>query len=94
MADIGGEFTPEERAAAEKVFDELLRAASREQYRQLVAANDPRLHQGPVRVPRDEVMRLREQAAEMVRARRHTAAPPPHVSKPRRWPWQRGPADQ
>lgn len=88
MADLGSELTPEERLEAQRLFDERVRVASREQYRRMVAAQDPRLHQGPVRVPHEEVMRLREEIALEIRARRNPPPPPP-PAKQRRWPWQR-----
>jgi hypothetical protein len=80
------DYTPEELHLAQRLLDEKLRVASRELYRQMVEANDPALYRGPVKVPRDVVMQLREEVAEEVRARRHAPAEEPHG---RRWPWQR-----
>lgn len=80
------EFTPEELQLAEKLLDERLRSASREQYRRMVEQSDPALNRGPVKVPRAVVEQLREEVAAEVRARR-TPAP---IAEKRRWPWQRG----
>ena len=79
------EFTPEELRLAERLLDERLRSASRDEYRRMVEEQDPALNRGPVKVPRDVVEQLREAVAAEVRARR---APVPQQEK-RRWPWQR-----
>lgn len=80
------EFTPEELLLAEKLLDERLRSASREQYRRMVEQKDPALNRGPVKVPRAVIERLREEVAAEVRAQRT----PVQRSEKRRWPWQRG----
>jgi len=80
------EYTPEELHMAQRLLDEKLRLASREIYRHMVETHDPALYRGPVTVPRDVVMQLREEVAEEVRARRYPAAA---ESPARRWPWQR-----
>ncbi|MGI8916383.1 MAG: hypothetical protein ACR2JY_21855 [Chloroflexota bacterium] len=79
------EFTPEELRLAERLLDERLRSASRDEYRRLVEEQDPALNRGPVKVPRDVVEQLREAVAAEVRSRRAAA---PQQEK-RRWPWQR-----
>ena len=86
MAGQDDELTPEELRQAERLFEERLRAASQEQYRRMVAARDPALYRGPVRLPREVVQQLREEVAAELRARR-TAPPAPPPG--RRWPWQR-----
>lgn len=80
------DFTPDELRLAEKLLDERLRSASRDQYRRMVEQQDPALNRGPVKVPRDVVEQLREDVAAEVRARR---SPEPQQQK-RHWPWQRG----
>ena len=80
------DFTPDELRLAERLLDDRLRSASREQYRRMVEEQDPALNRGPVKVPRHVAERLREEVAADVRARR-TAQPP---QGKRRWPWQRG----
>jgi phosphoribosylaminoimidazole-succinocarboxamide synthase len=82
------EFTPEELRLAERLLDERLRSASRDEYRRMVEQNDPALNRGPVKVPREVVEQLREAVAAEVRARR--TPPPPLQEEKRRWPWQRG----
>ena len=79
------EFTPEELRLAERLLDERLRSASRDEYRRMVEEHDPALNRGPVTVPRAVVEQLREEVTAEVRARR-TPPPPPES---RRWPWQR-----
>ena len=81
------EFTPEELRLGERLLDERVRSASRDEYRRMVEAHDPALNRGPVKVPRAVVEQLREAVAAEVRARRTPQAQP--VEK-RRWPWQRG----
>ena len=83
------DLTPEEQALAQQLLDERIRGASRDEYRRMVAERDPRLNQGPVRVSRETVERLRQEVADEVVARR---VPAQGASEPpkRRWPWQRG----
>jgi hypothetical protein len=80
------DLSPEELRLAERLLDERLRSASRDEYRRMVEQQDPALNRGPVKVPRDVVERLREEVAADVRARR---TPEPQQEK-RHWPWQRG----
>lgn len=86
MKNADDDYTPEELHLAQQLLDEKLRHASQEIYRHMVEVNDPALYRGPVKVPRDVVMQLREEVAEEVRARRH---PEPAAPPARRWPWQR-----
>ena len=81
------DFTPEELRMAERLLDERLRSASRDEYRRMVERQDPALNRGPVKVPREVVEQLREDVAAEVRARR---SPQPPQEEKRRWPWQRG----
>ena len=83
------DWTPEEQALAQQLLDERVREASREEYRRMVADRDPRLNQGPVRVPRAVVERLRQEVAGEVVARRASSRQE-RESPRRRWPWQRG----
>jgi phosphoribosylaminoimidazole-succinocarboxamide synthase len=80
------DFSPDELRLAERLLDERLRGASRDEYRRMVEQHDPALNRGPVKVPRDVVERLREEVAADIRARR-TPEPP---EEKRHWPWQRG----
>ncbi|HEV7216261.1 MAG TPA: hypothetical protein VGP33_14185 [Chloroflexota bacterium] len=79
------EFSPDELRLAERLLDERLRSASRDEYRRMVEEQDPALNRGPVTVPRAVIEQLREEVAAEVRARR---APQPSAEQ-RRWPWQR-----
>lgn len=87
MAQPVDDFTPEELRLAERLLDERVRSASREQYRQMVAANDPNLHRGPVKLSREVIQQLRDDVAVEIRTRR---TPSPATNERRRWPWQRG----
>jgi hypothetical protein len=80
------DFSPEELRLAERLLDERLRSASRDEYRRMVEQQDPALNRGPVKVPRDVIERLREEVAADVRARRNPEPP----EEKRHWPWQRG----
>jgi len=84
---VGGAVIGRPRIAlAERLLDERLRSASRDEYRRMVETNDPALNRGPVKVPRAVVEQLREAVAAEVRERRTPQAQP---AEKRRWPWQR-----
>jgi len=80
------DFTPEELRLAQRLLDDRIRATSQEQYRRMVADNDPALQRGPVRLPQAIVEQLRGEVAVEVRARR---TPPTSTVQQHRWPWQR-----